>query len=71
MFVRNPGPATVGLVAAGGICLCSPSGAVNLGNSWPKIVADYENVNEPMILHNDAVLLKLFVGIAYHPYPLA
>jgi len=66
MFLRNPGPAAVGPVAEGGICLCSPAGAVNLGNSWPTIVAAYESANVPLILINDAALLEKFVAISYH-----
>jgi beta-galactosidase len=56
MFVRNP--------TTGEICLCSPSGAVNLGNNWPAVVAAYQAAGVPLVVVESAPLQALFIAIA-------
>jgi hypothetical protein len=55
MFVRDP--------ATGEICLCSPAGAVNLGNDWPTILAAYAAVGVQIPIVNDAALQQLFLAL--------
>lgn len=55
MFVRDP--------TTGEICLCSPAGAVNLGNEWPTILAAYAAVGVQIPIVNDAALQKLFLAL--------
>jgi hypothetical protein len=70
MFVRNPGPGNVpgpggqGGIAQGGICMCSPAGAVNLGNDWAQIQQDYDGSKVPLVLHSSQSLLRRFTAIA-------
>jgi hypothetical protein len=72
MFVRNPGPGNVagpdgkGGIAAGGICLCSAAGAVNLGNDWPTVQQAYQSAGVPLVLIDSASLLGRFTAIALH-----
>ncbi len=56
MFVRNPG--------TGEITLCSASGAVNLGDDWPAVVAAYEAAGVPLVLVESASLQARFLEIA-------
>lgn len=58
MFVRNP--------ETGEICLCSASGAVNLGNDWPSIVEAYKASGVPLVLVESATLQQRFLAIASH-----
>jgi hypothetical protein len=72
MFVRNPGPGNVagpggiGGIAPGGICLCTPAGAVNLGDDWPTIQQAYQSAGVPLVLIESASLLGRFTAIALH-----
>ena len=56
MFVRNPD--------TGEICLCGPSGAVNLGSDWPTIQAAYKAAGVPLVLVESASLQARFTAIA-------
>jgi len=56
MFVRNP--------STGEICLCSSSGAVNLGDDWPAIEAAYAAPKVPLVLVESASLQERFLAIA-------
>lgn len=56
MFVRNP--------QTGEICLCSSSGAVNLGNDWPAVEAAYQAAGVPLVLVESASLQEIFLKIA-------
>jgi hypothetical protein len=56
MFVRNPG--------TGEITLCSASGAVNLGDDWPAVVAAYQAAGVPLVLVESAGLQARFLEIA-------
>jgi hypothetical protein len=58
MFVRNPD--------TGEICLCSPSGAVNLGTDWPAVQTAYSAAGAPLVLVESASLQALFLNIASH-----
>jgi hypothetical protein len=58
MFVRNP--------TTGEICLCSPSGAVNLGNDWTAVEAAYSAAGVPIVLVESASLQAIFLKIASH-----
>jgi hypothetical protein len=58
MFVRNP--------VTGEICLCGPSGAVNLGNDWPTVEAAYKATGVPLVLVESATLQERFLKIASH-----
>ncbi len=58
MFVRNP--------ITGEVCLCGPSGAVNLGNQWPAILAAYTAAGAPVPLVDSAELQQRFLHIASH-----
>jgi hypothetical protein len=56
MFVRNP--------ETGEICLCSASGAVNLGDDWPAVVDAYKAAGVPLVLVESASLQQRFLAIA-------
>lgn len=58
MFVRNPD--------TGEICLCSPAGAVNLGDDWPAVEAAYRSVGVPLVLVESADLQGRFLKISSH-----
>ena len=58
MFVRNP--------ATGEICLCGPSGAVNLGNDWPAVQAAYAAAGAQIPLVESAELQQRFLAISSH-----
>lgn len=72
MFVRNPGPGNASgpggknAVAKGTVCLCGTGGAVNLGDDWAAIQADYAKSGVPLILHDNKSLLERFLAIALH-----
>jgi hypothetical protein len=69
MFVRSPVTVTDAsghVIQAGEICLCSAAGAVNLGNNWSGILADYAAANIPVVLHDSQTLLERFTTIALH-----
>jgi hypothetical protein len=56
MFVRNP--------ETGEICLCSASGAVNLGDDWPAVVDAYKAAGVTLVLVESASLQQRFLAIA-------
>ena len=56
MFVRNP--------TTGEICLCGPSGAVNLGADWPTVQDAYQSAGVPLVLIESASLQARFIAIA-------
>ncbi|MGH9104648.1 MAG: hypothetical protein ACRDZX_02205 [Acidimicrobiales bacterium] len=58
MFVRNPD--------TGEITLCTASGAVNLGDDWPAVVAAYKAAGVPLVLVESASLQARFLEIASH-----
>ncbi len=58
LFVRNPG--------TGEICLCTSSGAVNLGDDWPTVEAAYRAAGVPLVLIESATLQERFLKIASH-----
>jgi beta-galactosidase len=58
VFVRNP--------STGEVCLCGPSGAVNLANHWPVILAAYTAAGAPVPLVDSAELQQRFMNIASH-----
>ncbi|HET9059362.1 MAG TPA: hypothetical protein VFN61_05535 [Acidimicrobiales bacterium] len=58
MFVRNPD--------TGEICLCGPSGAVNLGNDWTAVEAAYGAAGVPLVVVESASLQAAFLHIASH-----
>jgi beta-galactosidase len=58
MFVRNP--------TTGEICLCSPSGAVNLGTDWPSVLAAYAAAGAQIPLVESAELQERFSKISAH-----
>ncbi|HTT88106.1 MAG TPA: glycoside hydrolase family 2 TIM barrel-domain containing protein [Acidimicrobiales bacterium] len=58
MFVRNP--------STGEVCLCGPSGAVNLGTDWPAIQAAYAAAGAAVPLVESAELQERFLNIASH-----
>ena len=65
MIVRTPKQITdakKNVLLAGMICLCSPAGAVNLGDDWPTVQAAYPD--EPLIESGE--LLARFTSIALH-----
>jgi hypothetical protein len=72
MFVRNnsqanvPGPDGKGGLAPGDIALCSPAGAVKLGNDWKTIEDTYKSAGVPLVLIQSSSLLARFTAIALH-----
>jgi hypothetical protein len=58
MFVRNP--------STGEICLCGPSGAVNLGTDWAAVLAAYTAAGIQIPLVESADLQQRFLNIASH-----
>ena len=66
LVVRAPTHDPAHGIVAGEICLCSAAGAVNLGNDWPGIQADYKAAGVPLVLHESVSLLERFTRIAAH-----